>query len=140
MKDILLRWKSPALPEATSLSELQEIPPTFRLPTVPQKSPSLPPAASPLLVIISQSTTCTEASCFSRGHNGAQNPRGHAGLKNSRGSALLSQRTHLISEPQTTQARRPERKEKTKGRKTHGQQRQTQKLAPIYTIFPNLDA
>lgn len=118
MKDILLRWKFHALPEATNYQNSRKSP----LPADCQHSfrslPSLLPTTSFLLVIISQSTTPTEASCFSRGHNGTQKPRGHAGLKNFRGSALLNQRTYLIPESQTTQARRPERKEKIRGKNT----------------------
>lgn len=100
----------PCLTRATLLSELQEISTTCRLSTLPQKPPRLP--QQPLLVIISQSTTTIGASCFTRGHDSTQNLRGHAGLKNSRGSVLLNQRTHLIPKPQTTQARRKEKKEK----------------------------
>lgn len=109
IKDILFRWKSPALPEPLYYQNSRNSP----LPADCQhslRSPQAAPTASPCHHI--QSTTTTGASCFTRGHNGSQNLRGHAGLKNSRGSVLLNQRTHLIPKPQNTQARRKEKKEK----------------------------
>jgi hypothetical protein len=48
-----------------------------------------------------------------------QNLRGHAGCQNLRGDAILDLKIHWSVEPQGTQARRPERKEKAMEKTIH---------------------